>query len=90
MSGRSHKICKALCDKCAYEMNISAGYGNTSNLGKFCGYMLITSNSRCFKNGQFIEDSDKYCEVYEPREGNKRATSDTSPHKLLIRRKGNV
>lgn len=70
---RQYKINKERCSKCKYQMNISTGYGNKVNTGKFCGYILITGHSRCFKDGNYRSDyRPGYCQVFNKREGKKR------------------
>lgn len=86
---RQYKINKERCKKCKYQMNISTGYGNNRNIGKFCGYALITGECRCFKDGGYRKDyRPGYCQVYEKRDSNKRlvAAPISSDHMLVERR----
>lgn len=85
MANKGRKICKELCNRCRFEMNISTGYGNQKNTGKFCGYALIEKKCRTVDDGKIIPDCEKYCDVFEEREGDKRTTRDMSPDAFMKR-----
>lgn len=86
---RQYKINKERCSKCKYQMNISSGYSGKELVGKFCGYSTITGHSRCFKDGGYRSDyRPGYCQVYEEREGNKRAAGNPGHNDIIFIERG--
>ena len=88
---RQYKINEERCKKCLYQMNISTGYGNKVNTGKFCGYILITGESRCFKDGDYRSDyRPGYCQVFKERKQDKRIAMKPITNDCVFVERGNA
>ena len=84
---KQYKVNKERCSKCKYSMHCSSGRGNYDLVPVLCGYLLITGESRCFKDGGYREGyRTGYCDKFKPKEVKKNPSKNRENNNAVFRR----